>query len=60
MTAVSPDFYHFIKKLEENWDKIVPVIYEEKHEEFAFNVSFTKYLCSIITLKYLITNLKHP
>lgn len=39
MSAIGPEFINFIKKLEDNGDKLVPGTVLEQPLEFEFNVS---------------------
>lgn len=38
MSVIGPEFYHFIKKLEDNGDKLIPATPVEQPIEFEFNV----------------------
>lgn len=54
MSAVTPEFYDFIKKLEDNDDKLVPSPLDQPID-FEFNVRWTIQICvNFCVFKYLI------
>lgn len=54
MSVIGPEFYNFIKKLEDNGDKLIPATPVEQPIEFEFNVRNN--LKNIIRITYKNTN----